>query len=281
MRGDKLSLVLPAHNEAENIETVVNRALEVLPQVAPSVEIIVVNDGSRDSTGEIIDRLSAADARVVAVHHPVNQGYGAALTSGFRAATGSAVMFMDSDQQFDIADITYLWPYVPFYDIVAGYRIQRRDPFYRKLYGKMFGVVVWTLFGVRLKDTDCAFKIISDDLLSDMPLTTPGALINTEMLARSMRRGATIVQVGVNHYPRHAGESSGGSPRVVLRAMGETVRLWFRLRREKNPAAPLHPDTDTAGSAYGGGSARPVAGLLAVLTVVVAGILVVATRRRR
>ena len=280
MRGDKLSLVLPAHNEADNIETVVNRALEVLPQVAPSVEIIVVNDGSRDSTGEIIDRLAAADPRVVAVHHPVNQGYGAALTSGFRTATGSAVMFMDSDQQFDIADITYLWPYVPFYDIVAGYRIQRRDPLYRKVYGKAFGLVVWTLFGVHLKDTDCAFKIISADLLSDMPLTTPGALINTEMLARSMRRGATIVQVGVNHYARQAGESSGGSPRVVLRAMGETVRLWFRLRREKNPAGPLHAESDTADRAYGG-SGRPVAGLFAVLTVVLAGIALVASRRRR
>lgn len=243
MQDRKLSLVLPAHNEAENIEAVVARALEVLPRVVRDVEVIVVNDGSRDETGAIIDRLAGEHPQVHAVHHPVNRGYGAALTSGFRAATGDSIMFMDADRQFDIADINALLPYVPYYDIVAGYRIQRRDPLYRRLYGKLFGLVVWVLFGVRLRDTDCAFKIYRAELLNTIELTTPGALINTEMLARSKRRGATIVEVGVNHYPRFAGESSGGSPRVVFRAMGETIKLWLRLRRSPvEDFEPLHDD---------------------------------------
>ena len=245
MQDRKLSLVLPAHNEAENIEAVVMRALDVLPRVVRDVEVIVVNDGSRDETDAIIDRIASQRAEVIAVHHPVNRGYGAALTSGFRSATGDSIMFMDADRQFDIADINALLPYVPYYDIVAGYRIQRRDPLYRRLYGKLFGLVVWLLFGVHLRDTDCAFKIYRADLLNAMELTTPGALINTEMLARSKRRGATIVEVGVNHYPRYAGESSGGSPRVVFRAMGETIKLWLRLRRA--PAQdfePLHDDEE-------------------------------------
>lgn len=243
MLDHTLSLVLPAHNEAENIEAVVARASEVLPKVTRDHEIIVVNDGSHDATGEIVDRLVAADARVRVVHHEVNRGYGAALTSGFRAANGDSIMFMDADRQFDIADINALLPYVPYYDIVAGYRIQRRDPFYRRLYGKLFGFCVSLMFGIRMRDTDCAFKIYRADLLHEMPLTSPGALINTEMLARSKRRGATIVQVGVHHYPRAAGESSGGSPRVVIRALGETARLWLRLRREP-PPAPLDHDKD-------------------------------------
>lgn len=239
MQDRKLSLVLPAHNEAENIEAVVARALDVLPRVVRECEVIVVNDGSRDETGAIIDRLSCEHANVVAVHHSVNRGYGAALTSGFRTATGDSIMFMDSDRQFDIADINALLPYVPYYDIVAGYRIQRKDPLYRRVYGKLFGLVVWLLFGVHLRDTDCAFKIYRADLLNTIELTTPGALINTEMLARSKRRGATVVEVGVNHYPRFAGESSGGSPRVVFRAMGETIKLWLRLRRA--PAEDFEP----------------------------------------
>jgi glycosyltransferase involved in cell wall biosynthesis len=243
MQDRKLSLVLPAHNEAENIEAVVSRALDVLPRVVRDVEIIVVNDGSHDETGAIIDRLAAEHAEVIAIHHPVNRGYGAALTSGFRAATGDSIMFMDSDRQFDIADINALLPYVPYYDIVAGYRIQRRDPLYRRLYGKMFGLVVLVLFGVHLRDTDCAFKIYRAELLNTIELTTPGALINTEMLARSKRRGATIVEVGVNHYPRFAGESSGGSPKVVFRAMGETVKLWLRLRN--SPAQDFEPLHDS------------------------------------
>lgn len=239
MLDRKLSLVLPAHNEEANIEAVVNRGLEVLPEVVSGFEIVVVNDGSRDNTAEIIDRLAAADDRVKSVHHPVNRGYGSALTSGFAASTGDLVMFMDADRQFDIADITALIPFVNSYDIVAGYRVQRRDPLYRKLYGKLFGVVAWILFGVHMRDVDCAFKIYNGDLLRSLKLTAPGALINTEMLARSRRRGATVTQIGVQHYPRLAGESSGGSPKVVFRAMGETIRLWFTLREDEPVAASV------------------------------------------
>jgi glycosyltransferase involved in cell wall biosynthesis len=206
------------------------------------------------------------------VHHEVNRGYGAALASGFRAATGDSIMFMDADRQFDIADINALLPYVPYYDIVAGYRIQRRDPLYRRLYGKMFGLAVTLMFGIRMRDTDCAFKIYRADLLREMPLTSPGALINTEMIARSKRRGATIVQVGVHHYPREAGESSGGSPRVVIRALGETARLWLRLRSEPMPSALEH-DTDDIIVPEQATALRPrvlvgLAGLVVVLMVV-------------
>jgi glycosyltransferase involved in cell wall biosynthesis len=276
MQDRKLSLVLPAHNEAENIEAVVNRALEVLPRVVREVEILVVNDGSQDETGAIIDRLAVEHPEVQAIHHPVNRGYGAALTSGFRAATGDSIMFMDSDRQFDIADINALLPYVPYYDIVAGYRIQRRDPLYRRLYGKLFGLVVWVLFGVHLRDTDCAFKIYRADLLNTIELTTPGALINTEMLARSKRRGATIVEVGVNHYPRYAGESSGGSPRVVFRAMGETIRLWFRLRQA--PAEDfeqLHEDTNERQALV-----RPRTVAVAIVSTLTALLAIVVWRRK-
>ncbi len=274
MQDRKLSLVLPAHNESENIEAVVSRALDVLPRVVRDVEIVVVDDGSRDDTGAIIDRLAAADERVIAIHHPVNRGYGAALTSGFQAATGDSIMFMDSDRQFDIADVNALLPYVPHYDIVAGYRIQRRDPLYRRVYGKLFGVVVWILFGVHLRDTDCAFKIYRADLLNTIELTTPGALINTEMLARSRRRGATIVEVGVNHYPRFAGESSGGSPRVVFRAMGETVKLWLRLRRE-----PAHVDQGVQEAEDPRAMIRPRTVAVAIFGALVAIIALVVRKR--
>jgi glycosyltransferase involved in cell wall biosynthesis len=268
MLDQKLSLVLPAHNEAENIGAVVQRALDVLPKVVRDAEVIIVDDGSHDGTAEIADGLASADPRVRVVHHPVNRGYGAALTSGFHAATGDSIMFMDADRQFDIADINALIPYVPYYDIVAGYRIQRRDPLYRRLYGKLFGLCVVILFGIRMRDIDCAFKIYRADLLSTIELTTPGALINTEMLARAKWRGASVVQVGVHHYPRFAGESSGGSPRVVFRAMGETIKLWLRLKREtaaataEEPAPAGRRRVVQAGLAFG-----VVAGLVAVILI--------------
>jgi glycosyltransferase involved in cell wall biosynthesis len=226
----KLSLVLPAHNEIDNISVVTQRALEVLPELAESFEIIVVDDGSVDGTGALIDRLAAGNPRFRALHHPQNRGYGAALTTGFQAATGDFTMFMDSDQQFDIADLSYLSPFVGQYDIVAGYRIDRQDARYRILYARMFKLAVRFLFGVNLRDTDCAFKVFRADLLKTMELESPGALINTEILAKSRRSCATHIEVGVHHYPRAAGESSGGSPKVVFRAMKETILLWLRMR---------------------------------------------------
>ncbi|MFW6074162.1 MAG: glycosyltransferase family 2 protein [Chloroflexota bacterium] len=235
MLDGKLSLVLPAHNEADNIEHVVDRCLEVLPNVVSEFEIIVVNDGSSDFTGDIIDQLSEENETVIACHHSINQGYGSALRTGFNAATGDRIMFMDADRQFDIGDITLLAPHVPNYDIVAGYRVRRRDALYRRVFAKIFDLAVWILFGVHMRDVDCAFKIYRADLIRAMPLSMPGALINTEMLSMGRRMGASMIEVGVNHYPRFAGISSGGSPRVVIRAVGETIRLWWKLRHVDVP----------------------------------------------
>lgn len=271
MLNQKLSLVLPANNEADNIEAVVGRGLSVLPKVVSAFEIIVVDDGSTDCTPEIADRLAHMHEQVKVVHHPTNRGYGGALTSGFAAATGDLTMFMDADRQFDIADITALIPYVQHYDIVAGYRIRRRDALYRRVYGKLFGLAVWILFGIHMRDVDCAFKIYRADLLKNLVLTAPGALINTEMLARSTRQGATVAQVGVRHFPRLAGQSSGGSPRVVFRAIGETITVWLALRREEADGS------DTAVEQR----RRRCMAVVALLTVVALIVGIMVGKRRR
>jgi glycosyltransferase involved in cell wall biosynthesis len=232
-----LSLVLPAHDEEANLRPVVERALAVLPHYADEFELIVVDDGSRDGTGAIADALAAAEPRVKVVHHPRNRGYGAALTSGFAASSGDHVMFMDADRQFDIADIALLTPFVPAFDIVAGFRMERNDPFHRRVFAEVFNVTVRVLFGVHLRDIDCAFKIFRGDLIRSLELTAPGALINTEIQAKARRQGATLEQVGVHHYPRIAGTASGGSWRVILRAMRETLLLWWRMHHYRPPAS--------------------------------------------
>lgn len=229
------SLVLPAHNEAENIESVVRRSLEVLPRYFDDFEIIVVDDGSKDRTGAIIDALAAEDPRVRALHHSKNRGYGGALTSGFKASTGHHVMFMDSDRQFDIADIERLYPFIESHEIVAGFRMMRQDELHRRIFAETFNLVVRVLFGVHLRDIDCAFKIFDGDLIRSLSLASPGALINAEIQAKARRQGADIQQVGVRHFPRVAGEATGGNPRVIARAMKETVVLWWRMRTYQPP----------------------------------------------
>ena len=257
-----LSLVLPAFNEEANIDAVVQDSLATLPTFADAFEIIVVDDGSRDRTGEIVARLAAGNDRVRLVSHERNRGYGAALISGFDASTGEFVMFMDADRQFDIRDLRLLVPFAGEYDVVAGFRMERSDPLHRRVLAEMFNVSVRMLFGVHLRDIDCAFKLFRGDLLRALPLTAPGALINTEIQAKARRQGASLQQVGVHHYPRIAGEATGGSPRVIVRAVGETLALWWRMRtyrpsgigrRSRFPTRPnSRSRCDRRGRGYGG-----------------------------
>jgi hypothetical protein len=254
-----LTLVLPAFNEEPNIDVVIRESLAALPVFADSYEVIVVDDGSRDSTGEIVARWAATNQHVRLVRHARNQGYGAALASGFRASTGDFVMFMDADRQFDIRDLRLLAPFAGEYDIVAGFRMERSDPLHRRVFAEMFNVSVRILFGVHLRDIDCAFKLFRGDLLRGMTYTAPGALINTEIQAKARRQGARLQQVGVRHYPRIAGEATGGSPRVIVRAIGETLALWWRMRHYQPPvpsrrdpqpgnAAGARPDSSSDGT---------------------------------
>ncbi|MCL5958423.1 MAG: glycosyltransferase family 2 protein [Chloroflexi bacterium] len=233
-----ISLILPAHNEEPNIGPVVEAASGVLPEVFRDYEVIIVDDGSHDSTPRIADEVAAGNPHVKVVHHPHNRGYGAALTSGFRAASGDYWMFMDSDRQFDIRDVSRLAPYVSRYDIVAGYRMKRNDPHHRFIIGSTFNRVVRILFGIKVKDIDCGFKIFRADVLRNMDLKSPGALINTEIHAKAISQRRSLFEVGVNHYPRLEGEQSGASLKVVSRAMTETIKLWWRMRNYVPPNQP-------------------------------------------
>jgi glycosyltransferase involved in cell wall biosynthesis len=274
MIDGKLTLVLPAHNEAENIEPVVRRALAIMPRHATDLEVVVVNDGSSDGTREAVRSLASEDSRVRLVDHPLNRGYGAALRSGFSASTGDYVMVMDSDQQFDIGDLVYLSPFIGEFDMVAGYRIHRNDPFHRTIFGKTFRLAMRTLFGVQLRDIDCAFKVMRGDILRSLPLESDGAMISTELMARWARSGATWTEVGVHHYPRTAGEQSGGSLRVILRAMRDVPLLWLKLRRESQQLRQDQSSPQaTATQSSRPGSVLPALGVIVVLGLVVGVIL--------
>jgi glycosyltransferase involved in cell wall biosynthesis len=244
-----LSLVLPAHNEEDNIRIVVEEALRVLPEYTDRFEIIPVNDGSRDATGEILQQLAAEDDRVRPVSYTVNKGYGGALVSGFKTTRYDYVMFMDADRQFDIADIARLAPFVGRYDIVAGFRMERSDPLIRRINAEVFNVAVRILFGVHLRDLDCAFKIFRGDQLRSLNLISNGALINCEMQAKLRLQGATLQQVGVEHYPRVAGHPTGGSLKVILKAMRDILILWNKMRDYHPEVTPgrVRPDDSLPG----------------------------------
>jgi glycosyltransferase involved in cell wall biosynthesis len=227
---DELSVVLPAFNEEENIEKTVRAVMSYLDAKPIDYEILVVNDGSADGTRGVIERLAAESPRVRALHHPQNRGYGAALRTGFEAASKRFVFYMDSDGQFDIRELDLVLPLATDEsNIVTGYRMVRRDPFIRRLNAKLFGgTLVPILLNVRVKDLNCAFKLIPRRVLQSIRLDSSGALINAELYGRAVRRGFGIKEVGVHHFPREAGTQTGAHLGVILKAFYDL----FRLRQE-------------------------------------------------
>jgi glycosyltransferase involved in cell wall biosynthesis len=245
-RTAELTLFFPAHNEAANIEALVAEALAELPSLAERFEVIAIDDGSRDETPAIADRLATEHEQVRVVHHPTNLGYGAALRSGFRAARFELVCFIDGDRQFRVADVGRLIERAAQRDqpdAVLGFRLERADPPIRLLYARLYRLCLRLFYGLRVRDPDCACKLFRRAGLTDIRLESGGAFMSAELLIRLVRRGRRLAEVGVPHHPRTAGSPSGARPRVVLRAVRDFWRLriglWTRGARALEAGEPM------------------------------------------
>jgi glycosyltransferase involved in cell wall biosynthesis len=227
-----LSVFFPCYNEEANVEAMVRKAQSVLPEISEKWEIIPVNDGSRDQTGPIIDRLAKEDPNVRPVHHEKNRGYGGAIISGYEAAKGDYVFFTDGDLQFDLREITLLIEKLDEGDLILGYRKNRRDSWLRKCNAFLWGSLVKFLFGFQVRDVDCAFKLLKRRMADKVRLSAGGAMVSTELLARAHQAGFRFVEVGVTHYPRVAGTQTGANLKVILRAFKELFRLYGRIKNQ-------------------------------------------------
>jgi len=225
-----ISVFFPCYNEQDNIERTVKSALDVLGNLKADFELIIVDDGSMDATGRIADEIAGRDSRVKVVHHQPNRGYGAALKSGFQAATKELVFYTDGDGQFDIREMPPLLPLMKEFDIVSCYRLNRQDPLMRRINGWCWTQLVCFLFGMKVRDIDCAFKLYRTEIFDNIELSSDGALIDAEILARAVRKGYTITQKGVHHFPRTAGEQTGAKFKVILRAFRELIVLSREIR---------------------------------------------------
>lgn len=225
---DSLTIFFPCYNEEANVDRVTRAAVEAGKLVTDDLEVIIVNDGSKDRTKELADGLAAEIPEVRAVHNSPNRGYGGALQRGFHESTKKWVFYTDGDGQFDLAELPKLLPLLKNYDIVSCYRMNRQDPFMRKANAAMWGTLVKSLFNFRVRDIDCAFKLYPRKLFSEIEMKSTGALIDTEILARATKLGYKIGQIGVHHYPRTAGEQTGANIKVIARAFKEL----FKLRKD-------------------------------------------------
>jgi glycosyltransferase involved in cell wall biosynthesis len=226
-----VSIVLPCFNEGPNVADAVRAASGAAAEHAADFEVIVVDDGSSDGTAQIAARLADEDRHVRLVVHPSNRGYGGAVRTGLRAARMPWVLLTDADLQFDLRELAAFVPLAGEADLIAGWRIARQDPAHRRLNAAAWNWLMHRRFKLPVRDVDCAFKLVRRDLLDQIALTSAGAMISTELVVRAVAAGATVREVGVHHLPRVAGEQSGASPRVVVKAFRELTRLDGELRR--------------------------------------------------
>jgi glycosyltransferase involved in cell wall biosynthesis len=229
-----ITVSMPAYNEAENIEAMVQDVIQVMDTLAEDYEVIVVDDGSRDGTGEVVKSLEGRYPQVRLVQHEVNQGYGAAVFSGLVNASKELVFFTDSDRQFDLREIEKLLALIDQADLVVGYRAPRRDPFMRKLNGWGWSGLVTVLFGYTARDIDCAFKLMHRAVVERLKdeVQSRGATFSAEFLVRAKRAGFRIREVPIHgHRPRVAGSQTGARLDVILRAFRELLRFRVALWR--------------------------------------------------
>jgi glycosyltransferase involved in cell wall biosynthesis len=232
-RVSGLTLFFPAYNEEEIIEKTVREALRVAATVTDDYEVIVVDDGSSDGTVAAVEAVAASDPHVRVVRHDRNRGYGAALRTGFAQARKDYVFFSDADGQFDLAELTKLVDQTANAPVVVGYRVKRSDPPHRLFIAKTYNLIVRAIFGLRVRDIDCAFKLLRREVLSRVDLESNGAFISSELLIKLRRAGVPIVECGVNHYARTTGYSKGANFTVILKTIRDILKLKAGL--------PLNP----------------------------------------
>jgi glycosyltransferase involved in cell wall biosynthesis len=234
-RTPGLSVFFPAYNDSGTIASLVITALQTARRLTPDFEIIIVNDGSADRTAEIADELARMYPEVRVVHHPRNRGYGGALRSGFEAATRELVFYTDGDAQYDPTEMALLWnAFTEDVDLVNGYKISRSDPMHRIVIGRIYHHTVKLLFGLRVRDVDCDFRLLRRSIFRDVTLEKSSGVICLEMMKKIQDAGFRIGEVPVHHYHRAHGKSQFFNlPRLFKTAI-DVARLWFVLviRRE-------------------------------------------------
>jgi glycosyltransferase involved in cell wall biosynthesis len=239
-----LSVFFPAYNDSGTIASLVIASLKAAERLTPDFEVIIINDGSVDATAEIADELARTYPQVRVVHHPRNRGYGGALRSGFAAATRDLVFYTDGDAQYDPAEMEVLWSaFNEDVDLVNGYKISRSDPAHRVVIGRLYHHAVKLLFGLRVRDVDCDFRLMRRGIFERVVLEKNSGVICLELMKKVQDAGFRIAEVPVHHYHRAYGKSQFFNFRRLFKTGIDVMRLWFELvirgeRQRTDAAAP-------------------------------------------
>lgn len=230
----ELTIFFPFWNEEKNIEKVVEAAIPIAESISKKWEILMIDDGSSDKTLEKARGLEVKHKNLRTISLHPNRGYGAALKMGLENARYNYVVFTDGDLQFDFNEVSKFVEKIDTSDIVIGFRQKRQDNIMRHILMTLLKIWDYIFFRFYFRDIDCGFKMFTKKALSEiMPLRSEGAMITTEILAKAKVKKLRISEVGVNHYPRRFGDQSGAHFSVVIRAVFETLILWWDIRNHR------------------------------------------------
>lgn len=236
-----LTVFFPAYNDGGTVGSLVVRAVQAASRLTPDFEVIVVNDGSSDATAAVADEMARLYPNVRVVHHPANRGYGGALRTGFASARKEIIFYTDGDAQYDPAEMDRLWAsMVPGVDLVNGYKISRSDPLHRIVVGRLYHHFVKLLFGLRVRDVDCDFRMMRRAIFDRVTLEKSSGVICLEMMKKIQDAGFTIVEIPVHHYHRAYGKSQFFNFPRLFRTAIDVMKLWVALviRREHQRGTP-------------------------------------------
>ena len=248
-RRPGLSMFFPAYNDAGTIGSLVIQAVQVAGRLTDDFEVIVVNDGSSDATGQIADELARSYPQVRVIHHAANRGYGGALRTGFATATKDLVAYTDGDAQYNPAELPVLWHALSEQaDMVTGYKISRSDPLHRIVIGRMYHLTVKLLFRLRVRDVDCDFRLLRREIFDRVTLERDTGVICLEMMRKFQDAGVRVVEVPVHHYHRTHGRSQFFNFRRVFWTGVDVLKLWIQLvvfRRQSSAVLFRNPTIAT------------------------------------
>jgi glycosyltransferase involved in cell wall biosynthesis len=237
-RPDGLTVFFPAYNDGGTIASLVIAAVRTASRLTPDFEVLVINDGSSDSTAEVIDELARVYPEVRAIHHERNRGYGGALRSGFASASKEWIFYTDGDAQYDPREMTTLWEKKGgSVDLVNGYKISRSDPLHRIIIGRIYHHAVKILFGLKVRDVDCDFRLIRRSVFDTVKLEKSSGVICLELMKKITDANFSIAEVPVHHYHRAHGKSQFFNFPRLARTAVDVLRLWDELvwRRRQAP----------------------------------------------
>lgn len=225
-----LSIFMPAFNEEGNIAATIIDASRAAKKYTSDYEIVVVDDGSRDKTADIVAEMGKLDPHIRLVSHDRNKGYGAAVKTGLKSVNKDWIFFTDSDGQFHYDELGKFVDATQSAELIMGYRRKRMDPFHRVFVAQVL-LKIWNfvLFGLTVRDVDCAYKLFPKKLRDQITLKSESAITVTEFIIKAKKLGIRIKQIPVVHYPRRFGEQTGGNWRVIAKAARESFAVYKEL----------------------------------------------------